>query len=301
MGSGPARSEGATAPVPFSKMHGLGNDYIYVNGIEIEVQDPAELARRMSDRHFGVGADGLVLILPSAGTDFRMRMWNADGSEAEMCGNALRCIARYVYERHLTQSRALVIDTAAGPVRAELELEPGSDVGGGGGRVRAVKTDLGRPVLERSAIPMLGEPAGGRVIGERLEVDDESLTVSAVSMGNPHLVVEVDDVATAAVRTLGPRLERDPRFPRRTNVGFVEVAAPDHLRLRVWERGTGETLACGSGAAAATVAMILRERARPPIRVDLPGGRLRTRWSEGEGVTIEGPASFVFDGVWAPD
>lgn len=301
MSTGSARKEeGAPRPVPFTKMHGLGNDYIYVNGLEVEIAEPSEIARRMSDRHFGIGADGLVLILPSAGADFRMRMWNADGSEAEMCGNALRCIARYVYERHLTQSRKLTIETAAGPVAAELLLEPGSEAEGATGRVRAVRTDLGRPLLERSAIPMLGEPADGRVIGERLEYQGETLIVSAVSIGNPHLVVEVDDVAAAPVRTLGPLLERDPRFPRRTNVGFVEVAAPDHLRLRVWERGTGETLACGSGAAAATVAMILRERARPPLWIDLPGGRLLTRWNEGEGVSIEGPASFVFDGVWAP-
>jgi len=281
-------------PIPFTKMHGLGNDYIYVNGFEVEIKDPGELSRRMSDRHFGIGADGLVLILPSTSADFRMLMFNADGSESEMCGNALRCIARYVYERGLTRSKSLTIETGAGQVAAELELEPAGD------QVRVVRTDLGRPVLERQAIPMLGEPAGGRVIGEPFEVDGEKLTVTAVSMGNPHLVVEVADVSHAPVRTLGPRIERDPRFPRRTNVGFLEVVAPDHLRLRVWERGTGETLACGSGAAAATVAAILRKLARPPLRIDLPGGTLITRWKEGEGVWIEGPATFVFDGVWTP-
>lgn len=215
-------------PIPFTKMHGLGNDYIYVNGFEVELADPAELARRMSDRHEGVGSDGLVVILPSSRADFRMRMWNADGSEAEMCGNALRCIARYVFERGLTRSRAFSIETGAGPVRAELE------VAADGRSVEAVRVDLGKPVLAREAIPMLGEPAGGRVIGEPFELGGERLTVSAVSMGNPHLVVEVADVKAAPVATLGPRLEHDPRFPGRTNVGFVEVAAPDHLKLRVW-------------------------------------------------------------------
>lgn len=281
-------------PIPFTKMQGIGNDYIYVNGFEVEIDDPVALARRMSDRHFGIGADGLVLILPSASADFRMRMYNADGSESEMCGNALRCIARYVYERGLTRSLILSIETGAGPVRAELELDTS------GREVRAVRTDLGRPILERQAIPMLGDPEEGRVIGEPFEVDGERLTVTAVSMGNPHLVVEVPDVRRAPVETLGPRLECDPRFPRRTNVGFVEVVSPDRLRLRVWERGTGETLACGSGAAAATVAMILRGRARPPLTVELAGGSLTTRWREGEGVWIEGPATFVFDGVWSP-
>jgi diaminopimelate epimerase len=277
----------ASSPIPFTKMHGIGNDYIYVNGFEVELDDPAELSRRMSDRHFGVGADGLVLILPSTVAD---------------CGNALRCIARYVYERRLIRSPNLTIETGGGPVRAELELEPGSETAGTEAEavVRAVRTDLGVPTLERARIPMLGDPADGRVIGEQLEVDGASHTVSAVSMGNPHLVVEVEAVSHAPVSTLGPRLESDSRFPRRVNVGFVEVVAPDHLRLRVWERGSGETLACGSGAAAASVAMILRGRARPPVRVELPGGDLITRWREGEGVWIEGPATFVYDGVWAP-
>ena len=287
-----------TARIPFTKMEGLGNDYIYVNGFAVTVEDPAALSRAVSDRHFGVGADGLVLILPSASADFRMRMWNADGSESEMCGNALRCIARYVYERGLTRAERITIETGAGPVVAEVLLEP---AGVGAGRaVRAVRTDLGAPVLERGRIPMTGEPAAGRMIGERFTVDDQVLTASAVSMGNPHLVVEVDSVAAAPVTTLGPRIEHDPRFPRRTNVGFVEVVAPDQVRLRVWERGSGETLACGSGAAAATVAMILRARVRSPLVVDLPGGRLITRWREGAGVVLEGPARFICDGEFDP-
>ncbi len=290
--------------IPFTKMHGLGNDYIYVNGLAVTVADPAGLARQMSDRHFGIGADGLVEILPSERADFRMRMWNADGSEAEMCGNALRCIARYAYERGLTRARSLTIETAAGLITAELLFAAASARGGAaeseGEEVVGVRTDLGPPTLTRAEIPMHGDPADGRVIGEPLVIDGNELTVSAVSMGNPHLVVEVEAVGQAPVCALGPRLEHDPRFPRRTNVGFVEVVAPDHLRLRVWERGTGETLACGSGAAAATVAMILRGRARPPLAVDLPGGRLVTSWREGGGVVIEGPASFVYDGIFDP-
>ncbi len=286
-----------TAPIPFTKMEGLGNDYIYVNGFAVTVDDPAALARAVSDRHFGVGADGLVLILPSRSADVRMRMWNADGSESEMCGNALRCIARYVYERELCRAERITIETGAGPVAAELLFEPS---GGSAGAVRAVRTDLGAPVLERGRIPMAGEPAAGRMVGEPFRVEGHTFTASAVSMGNPHLVIEVDSVASAPVTTLGPVIEHDPRFPRRTNVGFVEVVAPDQVRLRVWERGSGETLACGSGAAAATVAMILRGRVRSPLAVDLPGGRLVTRWREGEGVVLEGPARFICDGTFDP-
>jgi diaminopimelate epimerase len=289
----PAPDRAHAAGIPFTKMHGIGNDYIYVNGFEVEIDDPGELSRRMSDRHFGIGADGLILILPSRSADVRMQMFNSDGSESPMCGNGLRCIARYAYERGLTRKRSFTIETSAGPVHAELDLD-------GEGGVRAVRTDLGAPILERRAIPMVGEPAGGRVIGETLEVDGQHLTVSAVSMGNPHLVIEVPDVSRGPGAPRRPPPPHDPRFPSRTNVGFVEVVSPDHLRLRVWERGAGETLACGSGAAAATVAMILRGRVKPPVTLDLLGGTLVARWREGEGVTIEGPATFVFDGVWAP-
>ncbi len=290
---------GVDVEIPFTKMHGLGNDYIYVNGFEVGLADPSTVAQRISDRHRGVGSDGLVLILPSDRADFRMRMWNPDGSESEQCGNALRCIARYVYERGLTDRTAFTIETGAGQVKAVLDLLPAPS--GGRARVGAVETDLGPPVLERERIPLQGSPPAGRVIGERWMVDGDPLTVSAVSMGNPHLVIEVDSVAQAPVTTLGPRLEHDPRFPRRTNVGFVEVSAPDHLRLRVWERGTGETLACGSGAAAATVAMVLRGRAHSPLAIDLPGGRLEAAWREGEGVRIKGPAAFICDGVFTLD
>jgi len=285
--------------IPFTKMHGLGNDYIYVNGFEVELEKPGNVARQISDRHRGVGSDGLVLILPSGRADFRMRMWNSDGSEAEQCGNALRCIARYVYERGLTDRTAFTIETGAGDVRAELELEPGTN--GGRGRVALVETDLGKPVLTPERIPVTGAQSAERLIGESWTIDGASYTVSAVSMGNPHLVVEVDAVAQAPVTTLGPRLEHDPRFPRRANIGFVEVVSPGHLRLRVWERGAGETLACGSGAAAATVAMVLRGRARSPLAIDLPGGRLQMSWQEGQGVRIKGPAAFICDGVFTPE
>ena len=285
--------------IPFTKMHGLGNDYIYVNGFEVAVPDPGTIAKQISDRHRGVGSDGLVLILPSERADFRMRMWNADGSEAEQCGNALRCIARYVYERGLTDRTAFTIETGAGPVRAVVELAQGTN--GGKGRVALVETDLGKPVLTPELIPVSGAQAPDRLIGESWMIDGTSYTVSAISMGNPHLVVEVPAVASAPVLTLGPRLEHDPRFPRRANIGFVEVVSPNHLRLRVWERGAGETLACGSGAAAATVAMILRGRARSPLAIDLPGGRLEMSWQEGEGVRIKGPAAFICDGVFTPE
>jgi diaminopimelate epimerase len=272
--------------IPFTKMHGLGNDYVYVDGHEVMIDDVAELARAVSDRHRGIGSDGLVLILPSEQADVTMRMWNADGSESAMCGNALRCVARYVIDRGLASGPELTIETAAGVHAAQVTAD---------GEVRV---SLGAPVLERRRIPMLGEPADGRVLGEPLDVDGREVKVSAVSMGNPHLVIEVDDVATAPVHTLGPRLEHDARLPERTNVEFIRVLGRDRLAMRVWERGSGETQACGSGAAASTVAATLLGRVTPPIIVELLGGPLRVDWREGGPVWIEGGASYAFEGVW---
>jgi diaminopimelate epimerase len=278
--------------IPFFKMHGLGNDYVYVDAelalahAGAPIADPAALARAIADRHRGVGADGLVLVTVSHEADVGMRMWNADGSESAMCGNALRCVARYAFDAGRVAGPELRVETGAGIHPATVRAD---------GSVRA---SLGRPVLERRAIPMRGEPSGERVLDRPFEVDGVTLRVSAASMGNPHLIVEVDDVEDAPVATLGPRLEADPCFPERTNVEFIQVLGRDRLRARVWERGSGETQACGSGASAAVVTATLRGRIEPPVTVELRGGPLGVDWREGEAVWIDGPATYVFEGIW---
>jgi diaminopimelate epimerase len=273
----------------FTKMHGLGNDYIYVNGFEEQVQDPTTLARAMSDRHFGIGADGLILILPSRHADFRMRMFNADGSEAQMCGNGIRCFAKYVYDHRLTQKTTLHIETLAGVLA--LELFPN------GGVIDQVRVDMGAPRLQRAEIPMQG-PAG-RVIQEPLVVDGKTFDVTAVSMGNPHCVVFVDDPRTFEVEYWGPRFEHHPAFPERVNTEFIHVLDNQTFRMRVWERGSGETLACGTGAAAAAVACHLTERTGRRVTAHLLGGELELAWDANDNhVYMTGPAVEVFSGEW---
>lgn len=278
------------APVlPFVKMQGCGNDYVYVDGFHHEVPDPAALATRISDRRFGVGSDGLILALPSAKADFRMRMWNLDGSESEMCGNGLRCVSKFVYERALVAPRPrLRVETGAGVREVELHLE--------GGRVTAVTIDMGAPRLERAEIPMLGRP--GRVVDEPLAVDGRTIAVTAVSMGNPHAVTYVDSTAAAPVATLGPLVERHAAFPRRTNAHFVEVLGPTEVRQRTWERGCGETHACGTGACAVAVAGVLTGRTGRDLTLHLLGGDLHVRWPEGGHVLLTGPCVEVFEGRW---
>ena len=273
----------------FTKMHGLGNDYIYVNGFEEQVTDPAALARAMSDRHFGVGADGLILILPSRHADFRMRMFNADGSEAQMCGNGIRCFAKYVYDHRLTQKTTLHIETLAGVLA--LELFPN------GGVINQVRVDMGAPRLHRAEIPMQG-PAG-RVIQEPLVVEGKMFEITAVSMGNPHCIVFVDDPRTFEVEYWGPRFEHHAAFPERVNTEFIHVLDNQTFRMRVWERGSGETLACGTGAAAAAVACHLTERTGRRVTAHLPGGELELAWDANDNhVYMTGPAVEVFSGEW---
>ncbi|MCI0339971.1 MAG: diaminopimelate epimerase [Planctomycetales bacterium] len=275
----------------FTKIHGLGNDYLFVEALEREPRDPAGLARAMSHRRLGAGADGLILVCRSAIADFRMRIWNADGSEAEMCGNGLRGFAQYVHERGLTKKETLAVETGAGVLEVKLFRE--------GGRVSKVRVDLGEPRLERRQIPMEGPP--GRVVSEKLRADGETLEVTAVSMGNPHCVVFVPDVAAAPVESLGPRIERHAAFPRRTNVEFAQPLSRAEVRQRTWERGAGETWACGTGAAAVCVAGVLTNRTDRAVRIHLVGGDLELEWSAGTNhVLLTGPTAEVYRGEW-PD
>jgi diaminopimelate epimerase len=270
-------------------MQGCGNDYVYVDGFHHAVADPVDLARRISDRRFGVGSDGLILALPSATGDFRMRMWNADGSESEMCGNGIRCVSKFVHERGLVPpSTRLRVETGAGLRTVDLEIV-------GGSVVRAT-VDMGAPRLERTEIPMIGAP--GRVLDEPLAVGGTSLSITGVSMGNPHAVTYVASAAAAPVTTLGPLVEHHAAFPRRTNVHFVEVLSPREVRQRTWERGSGETHACGTGACAVTVAGVLTGRTGRELTLHLLGGDLLVRWPEGGSVLMTGPCVEVFEGRW---
>ncbi len=276
--------------VRFTKMHGLGNDYLMIDamqGAPPEEKLPA-LARVMSDRHFGIGADGIILVLPSRLADFKMRIFNADGSEAEMCGNGIRIFAKFVYERGYTREKSLQIETLAGIIRPRLKVD--------GGEVKSVKVDMGEPRLRRAEIPMKGTEQS-RVVGEKLRVGGKQVQFTAVSMGNPHCVLFVDNVDRAGVETLGPAIENHDLFPRRTNVEFVRVISESELEMRVWERGSGETLACGTGASAALVAAVLNEKTQRKATVRLRGGNLCVSWSaENNHVFIDGPAEEVCTG-----
>ena len=278
----------------FTKMHGLGNDYIYIDTFSEDLSglDIPDLAIKLSDRNFGIGGDGIILIGPSERADFRMRMFNADGSEGEMCGNGMRCFAKYVYEHGLTEKSELEVETGAGLIKPSLTVE--------GGVVTSVTVNMGPPRLARREIPMAGEPADEPVIDEALTVDGEEYRITCVSMGNPHCVQFVDDVASAPVTTLGPRIENHEAFPQRTNVEFIRVERPDLLHMRVWERGSGETLACGTGACASAVAANLLEKAGRSCTVRLRGGDLQIEWAENDHVFLTGPAVEVFAGEVDP-
>jgi len=276
----------------FTKMHGCGNDYVYVNCFEEAVSDAPELARRISDRHFGVGSDGLVLIQQAdeQDADVRMRMFNSDGSEAEMCGNAIRCVGKLVFERGIARKNPLKVQTAAGVKILDMTVD--------GGAVKLVRVNMGRPILERAQIPMRG-PAGW-VIDDELAAGDRTFRVTCVSMGNPHCVTYVDDVDSFDVHGYGRLIEHHEAFPNRVNAEFVQVLGPNEVRLRVWERGAGETLACGTGASATCVAGVLSGRTQRKITVHLAGGDLELEWAEDGNVFMTGPAVEVFTGEW-PD
>ena len=274
----------------FTKMHGIGNDYIYVNGFEETVENPNELAVRVSDRHFGIGSDGLVLIEPSSVADFRMRMFNADGSEGDMCGNASRCIGKYVFDRGLTDKTCVTLETRSGIKVLELTIE--------GGKVKSVRVDMGAPRIRCEEVPCtLGT---GVVLRAPVHVLDRTFEITPVCTGNPHGVIFLDEpVETFELAKYGPVLECHPAFPKKANIEFVQVLSKERLRMRVWERGSGITLACGTGSCAALVAANLCGLANRRATVVLDGGELVNEWDEATGhVFMSGPAAFVFDGEY---
>jgi diaminopimelate epimerase len=272
-------------------MYGLGNDFVIVDAFTQEVVNPAQLAPKVCDRNFGVGADGLVLILPSKLREagFRMRIFNPDGSEPEMCGNAIRCFAKYLYDRGLTDKKEIKVETLAGIIKPKLIMDNKD--------VEYVRVDMGEPGLKRSEIPMTGSEQE-QVVEEELIVEGEKLEVTCVSMGNPHCIVFVEEAEEAPVRELGPKIETHEAFPENTNVEFIEVVNEDEIKMRVWERGAGVTLACGTGACASAVACVLNELTKREVTVHLLGGDLVIEWSDTNHVYMTGPATEVFTGKW---
>lgn len=272
----------------FTKMHGCGNDYVYVNCLEETVHEPDKVARFVSDRHFGIGSDGLILIHPSEQADFRMAMYNADGSQGEMCGNGIRCVAKYVYDYGLTDKTSLTIETLAGIKALDLTVEDG--------KVTLVKVNMGSPELTPQNIPVrLG---GERCVDEPLIVQGKEKRITAVSMGNPHAVLFVEDTSTLPLEQIGPYYENHEAFPERINTEFVQIVNRREINMRVWERGSGETLACGTGTCASVVACVLNDKTDTEVTVHLLGGDLHILYDvEANTVWMTGPATVVYDGV----
>ena len=277
-------------PMRFTKMHGLGNDYIYVNAFKAHIDDPQALAVRMSDRHFGVGSDGLVLIAPSVIADFKMLMYNADGSQGEMCGNASRCVAKYVYDHGMTDKHVITLETLAGIKTLHMSIEDG--------KVAAVRVDMGEPKTNCEAVPCL--LGSGVVRKAKIEALDRVFGITPVNTGNPHGVIFLDEpVEEFDIYKYGPVLEKHPAFPKKANIEFVNVLSRDRLRMRVWERGSGVTLACGTGSCAVLVAANLCGLADRRAAIVLDGGELVDEWDEATGhVFMTGPATHVFDGEY---
>ena len=275
--------------IVFTKMHGLGNDYHFIEAERYGERDWPALSRAMSHRHLGAGSDGIILILPDEQHAFRMRIFNADGSEAETCGNGIRCFAKYVYERGLTKETEFVIDTLAGPNRVELTVEQG--------KVVAVRSNMGRPRFERQEIPMDG-PAG-RVLEEPIELEDGHVfDITCANIGNPHAVVFVDDATAIDLAHFGPMIERHPKFPQRTNVEFVNVVDRENIVMRIWERGSGITMASGSGSCGAALACMITSRTERRVQVHLVHGALTIEWAEDGNVYQQGPATEVYTAEW---
>ncbi len=276
----------------FTKMHGLGNDYVYVNCLKEQVMNPSETAIRVSDRHFGIGSDGLILIKPSDKADFQMEMYNADGSLGAMCGNGIRCVAKYVYDYGLTDKTQISVETKSGIKYLDLTVEDG--------KVALVRVDMGAPILEPERIPVrLGgvSLAEKPIIGEGVSVGEDIFSITCVSMGNPHCIVPVRDVDGLEIEKIGPRFENHPMFPDRVNTEFVRVLDHDTVQMRVWERGSGETLACGTGACAVAVASALNGWTGNKVTVKLRGGDLQIEWDRDKNtVFMTGPATTVFEG-----
>lgn len=272
----------------FTKMQGIGNDYVYVNCFEETVADPERVSEIISDRHFGIGADGLVLIMPSDKADFRMRMFNADGSEGNMCGNATRCIGKFVYDNHLTDKTSITLETRSGIKKLTLYPE--------NGKVKTVLVDMGKAVLKPADIPM--NVSGDTFINKPITVDGKEVFITAVSMGNPHAVTYVDDVDSLELEKIGPSFENHPLFPERVNTEFINILDESTMQMRVWERGSGETWACGTGACAATAASVLNGYFPhdKEITVKLRGGDLFITYKSDGTVLMRGPAETVFTG-----
>ena len=272
----------------FTKMQGLGNDYVYVNCFEEKIENPPAVARYVSDRHFGIGSDGLIMINPSEVADFEMEMYNSDGSRGEMCGNGIRCVAKYVYDYGLTDKTQISVETLGGIKYLDLTVEDG--------KVVLVKVDMGKPELKSDLIPIISE--NEKVIDEPIEVDGQVYHMTGVSMGNPHTVIYVDDVKNLDLEKIGPKFENHERFPKRINTEFVHCIDRNTVEMRVWERGSGETLACGTGACAVAVASILNNLTDTRVTVKLLGGDLQIEWDQKKNhVFMTGPAKVVFDGV----
>lgn len=273
----------------FTKMHGCGNDYVYVDLFENSIEDPAALSVKISDRHYGVGGDGLITIGPSEKADFRMRIYNADGSEAEMCGNGVRCVGKFVYDKGLTDKTELDIETGAGVKHLSLCVE--------NGKVARVTVDMGAPVLEAESIPVLAKSSP--VIGMPVAAEGQTYALTCVSMGNPHAVTFAEDPYAVDIETIGRALETSPVFPRRANIEFIKVVSEKEIIMRVWERGSGETWACGTGACAAVTACILNGKTGDEVLVHLRGGDLSIRYDRASGrVFMTGAAEEVFTGEW---
>jgi diaminopimelate epimerase len=281
-------SKGINHTMKFTKMQGAGNDYVYVNCFEETVADPKQTAIQVSNRNFGIGSDGLILIMPSDQADVRMRMFNSDGSESEMCGNGIRCVAKYAYDHGIVSKSEITAETGAGVLT--LQLFPGAD-----GKVVKVRVNMGPPRLTRAEIPMTGHP-DAKVVAEELTVLDRTFKITCASMGNPHCVIFVDDVSNFPVATYGPLIENNALFPRRTNVEFVQIISRGEIRQRTWERGAGETLACGTGSSAVTAACVLNGLTEKKILNHLSGGDLEMEWADDGNIYMTGPAVEVFSG-----
>lgn len=284
--------------IRFTKMHGAGNDYVYINGFNEHIENPEALASLISDRHFGIGSDGLVLILPSDTCDFRMRMFNADGTEAEMCGNATRCVGKYVYDHRMTRRTEITLETKAGVKK--LQLFPDKQ-----GKVQRVRVNMGQPILTPSDIPVTVTTPGKAFSADRpiinapIDICGEEKRMTCVNMGNPHAVYFVDDVSVLDLPSIGPAYENHICFPRRTNTEFVEIVNRHRVKMRVWERGAGETLACGTGCCATLVACVLNDKTDRHATIELLGGELEIEWDEASGdIFMSGPATTVFEGIF---
>ncbi len=274
-------------------MHGLGNDFILINCLSPTAApdlslDWAQMAPKLCDRHLGIGADGLILLLPSQTADLKMRIFNADGSEAEMCGNGIRCCAKFAFENSLIKKPSLTVETLAGIIKPQLIITAGL--------VSEVKVDMGKPIFTRNRIPVLGE--GTQVVNEALKVQEMTFRITSILMGVPHTIIYVDNLAAIDVATLGPAVETHPLFPQKTNVNFVQIINKQKIRVRTWERGAGLTLACGTGSCAAVVASALNQQTERQVLVELAKGNLLIQWAANDIVYMTGPATTVYQGQW---